>query len=125
MPAKTTARRGAVATQISASPNLVGEAFLSCASTEYFYSEEDMLDSAVLLNAAQPGATPPPIPAMKPLAGHSRDFEAPGWEGEMVARRVPGAWLVVEESDEIGLHVPVELLESLQATIQLRDLRSR
>jgi hypothetical protein len=30
-----------------------------------------------------------------------------------------GAWLVVEEEDDIGLKVPVELLESLQATIRL------
>jgi hypothetical protein len=35
----------------------------------------------------------------------------------MAARRIPGAWLVVEEEDRIGFRVPVELLEDLRATI--------
>jgi hypothetical protein len=117
--AKTTARGGAVATEIRPSRNVFGQAFLSCVSTEYLYLEEQLLDAAVLLDAAHPDAILPPLPAMKPLAGHSGIFEAPGWRGEIVARRIPGAWLVVEESDEIGLRVPVQLLERLHATIHL------
>jgi hypothetical protein len=53
------------------------------------------------------------------VAGHPGIFEAPRAEGEIAARRIPGAWIVVEEEDHIGLHVPVELLEHLRATIQL------
>jgi hypothetical protein len=56
---------------------------------------------------------------MKPLAVHPGIFEAPGAEGELVARRVAGAWLVVEEEDRIGLKVPVELLEALHVTLAL------
>lgn len=56
---------------------------------------------------------------MKPLAGHPGIFEAPGSEGEIAARPITGAWLVVEEQDDIDLKVPVELLKSLQATIRL------
>jgi hypothetical protein len=72
----------------------------------------------VLLNASHPGATPPPLPGMKPLAEHRGIFYAPGCEGETAALRIPGAWLVVEEEDDIGLKVPVELLKSLRATIR-------
>lgn len=119
LPAQTEARRGAVASEIRAYPNLLGQAFLSCVNTDYFYLEEHSLESAVLLDAAHPGSTPPPLPDMKPLAGYPGIFEAPGCEGTRVARRIPGAWLVVEENDEIGVRVPVELLDDLQATINL------
>jgi hypothetical protein len=39
--------------------------------------------------------------------------------GELVLRRIPGAWLVVAESDDIGLGVPVELLGQLHARVHL------
>jgi hypothetical protein len=121
LPAEITPRWGTVATQIRAYPNLLGHAFLSCVDTFYFYLGEHALDAAVLLDAAHPGATPPPLPEMKPLPGHPGFFQAPASEGEIAARRIPGAWLVVEENDEIGLSVPVELLESLQAAIKGRE----
>jgi hypothetical protein len=56
---------------------------------------------------------------MKTLAGHPGVFEAQSSEGRMVARRIPGAWLVVTEETTSGLAVPVELLEHLRATIHL------
>lgn len=114
----TVAESGYVATQVKPYRGLIGKALLSCVSTVYVYHREHHLTSAVLLNASHPGAMPSPLPAMKPLAGHSGIFEAPGSEGELVARRIPGAWLVVEEEDGIGLGVPVELLDDLQATIR-------
>jgi hypothetical protein len=83
------------------------------------YNEEHHLTAAVLLDASHPGATPSPLPGVQPLAGHPGIFEAPGAEGELAARRIPGAWLVVEEEDRIGLRVPVELLEDLHATVRL------
>lgn len=119
LPAQIEARQGAVATDIRAYPNLLGQPLLSCVDTDYFYLGEHSLDSAVLLNAAHPGSAPPPLPGMKPLAGDPGIFEAPGCEGELVGRRIPGAWLVVEENDEIGVRVPVELLDDLHATINL------
>ncbi len=119
LPRETVAYRGDVATQIRPYRGLLGRALLSCVDTVYIYHGEHHLTSAVLLNALHPGATPPPLPAMKPLAGHPGIFEAPGSEGEIVARRIPGAWIVVEEEDRIGLGVPVELLEDLRATIRL------
>ena len=116
------AESGYVATLIKPYRGLLGKALLSCASVVYVYHKEHSLTAAVLLNASHPGTTPPPLPAMKPLAGHAGIFEAPGSEGELVARRVPGAWLVVEEEEGIGLGVPMELLEALEATIQSRVL---
>lgn len=118
LPRETSARWGSVATVIRPETGLVGHALMSCVDTTYFYLEEHALTAAVLLNASHPGATPPPLPGMKPLVGHPGIFAAPDSQ-EMAARRIPGAWLVVQENDGIGLRVPVELLESLRATIRL------
>ncbi len=114
LPRETVAYEGNVATRIRPHPGLVGRALLSCADTVYIYQEEHRLTSAVLLNASHPGATPPPLAGMKRLAGYPGIFEAPGGEGERVARRIPGAWLVVEEEDGVGLGVPVELLDDCE-----------
>jgi hypothetical protein len=119
LPPETSARWGSVATRIQPYQGLVGRALLSCVDIVYFYLEEHALDSAILLSAAHPGATPPPLPGMSPLVGHPGVFRSPGAEGERVARRISGAWLVVEENDGIGLRVPLELLEALRAGVDL------
>lgn len=119
-PTKTVAIEGDVATrirQIRPYRGLIGKPYVSCVDTVYLYDHKHHLTSAVLLSASHPGATPPPLPGMKPLAKHKGIFEAPGSEGELVARPIPGAWLVVEEEDHIGLAVPVALLEGLHARI--------
>lgn len=116
LPRETSARWGSVATVIQPVRGLVGRALQSCVDITYFYLEEHALDAAVLLDASHPGATPPPLPDMRPLAGHPGIFEAAG-SAEMVARRVAGAWIVVEESDGVGPSPPIELLEHLHATI--------
>lgn len=119
LPRETVAYRGAVATQIRSYRGLLGRGFLSCVDTVYIYEEQHHLTAAVLLDALHPGATPSPLPDMKRLAGHPGIFEASRCQGRIAARRIPGAWLVVEEEDRIGLRVPVELLEHLQATVHL------
>jgi hypothetical protein len=119
LPRETVTYQGDVATRIRPYRGLLGGGFLSCVDTVYINHEEHHLTAAVLLNASHPGATPPPLPGMEALAGHPGIFEAPGAEGNRAARRIPGAWLVVEEEDRIGLRVPVELLERLRATIRL------
>jgi hypothetical protein len=108
-----------VATRIRAYRGLLGGGFLSCVNTVYVYHEEHHLTAAVLLDASHPGATPPPLPGMKPLAGHPGIFEAPGAEGEVAARHISGCVACGREEDRIGLRVPVELLEHLRATIHL------
>jgi hypothetical protein len=119
LPPETSARWGSVATKIRPVKGLIGQAFLSCVNITYFYLGEHALTAAVLLNASHPGARPPRLPGMRPLAGHPGIFEAPGDGNEMAARRIPGAWLVVEEGDRIGLGVSVEILEHLHPTIRL------
>ena len=69
-----------------------------------------------MLDAAHPGVAPPNLPGMEPLPGHPSLYEAPP---DRFARRIPGAWLVVEEEDNIGPTVPVELLERLHASLHL------
>jgi hypothetical protein len=115
-----TEQGGSIATRIQPVVGLIGTTYLSCVDYDYFYEEEDQLDSAVLLNARHPGAEPPPLPAMQPLTGHPGIFTSPGFAGERVARRIPSAWLVVEESDQIGLRIPLALLEALSAEINLQ-----
>lgn len=107
---------GTAATRVRPFPELLGQAFISCAETTYFYQDNHDLPAAVLVDAARPGAVPPGLPGMEPLAGHPSVFEAPP---DMFARRVRGAWLVVEEEDNIGPSVPVELLEHLRARVHL------
>jgi hypothetical protein len=99
-------RRGSLATRIRSYPELIGRAFLSCIDVGYHVfipgGGETDVTATVLLNAAHPGATPAPLPDMKPLHGHSAIFVAPSSGGEMVARRIPGAWVVAEEAGEDG-----------------------
>lgn len=120
LPAKIVASKGSVVARIRAVHGLIGQALLSCAETIYTYEEEHELPAAVLLDAAHPGWIPPPLPDMTPLSGYAGIFEAPGSAGEnLVARRIPGAWLVVEEQDGVGIRAPIELLEHLRASVRL------
>jgi hypothetical protein len=118
-PPDTVATDGDVALRIGSFRGLLGRAFFACADTTYVYREEHHLRSAILLNAVHPGATPAPLPGMRPIASRPGLFEAPGVNGVRVARRLPGAWIVVEEVDNIGLRVPIELVDHLRATISL------
>ena len=71
--------------------------------------------AAVLLDAERPGTDPPRLPAIQALAGHPGLFEAPSSEGRVVARRIPGAWLVATEQGPGSLVPALELLKNLQA----------
>jgi hypothetical protein len=106
---------GSVATTVRPILGLLGRAFLSCARTVYFRPPGEYVTAAVLLDAERPGSDPPRLPAMQPLAGHSGLFEAPSSEGEVLARRIPGAWLVAAEQSPGGLVTALELIENLQA----------
>jgi hypothetical protein len=114
LPRETVPIEGTVATRVRPFPELLGRAFIACADTVYFYQDNHDIPAAVLLDAANPGATPPGLPGMKPLAGHPSVFTGPP---DKFARRIPGAWLVVLGEDNIGQSVPLELLEHLRATV--------
>jgi hypothetical protein len=113
-------RWGEVVTAVRRSySGLLGRPFLSCASAEYF-REEQPVEAGILLDASHPGAEPPPLPAMKAVAGHPGIFEAQGesGEGQMLGRRVRDAWLVVEEGGST-LEERLALLEHLRARVEI------
>jgi hypothetical protein len=106
---------GSVAATVRAVPGLLGRAFVSCARTVYDRPEGQYITAAVLLDAAHPGAPPAPLPGMTPLRGDPGLFEAFSSEGQVVARRIPGAWLVATEQAASSTGPTVELLENMQA----------
>jgi hypothetical protein len=116
LPSETRVLEGTVAVRVRPLPELLSHAFIACAETAYWYQDEHQLPAAVLLNAAHPGAEPPGLPGMKPLASHPGIFETPP---DRFARRIGGAWLVVQEEDNIGPSIPIELLEHLHATVHV------
>lgn len=83
-----------VVSTVKAVGGLIGEALLACATTEYALAKW-LMGASILVDAARPGVTPPPLPLMKPVVGHPNIFEEPGQLGPQVARRIRGGWLVV------------------------------
>jgi hypothetical protein len=96
----------------------VSGAYASCANTLYQFGDKRLI-VAIMLNASDPGATPGDLPGMRPLDGHPGFIETLGIEGEMVGRRLPGAWLVV--SGRGVLTQRLKLLEDIRATLNLPE----
>jgi hypothetical protein len=106
-------------TMISTYKGLLGHAFISCASVKYFSTNETAMTAAVLVNASRPGAPPAQqLPGAKPLPGDPGVVRALGSGGSVLAKRVPGGWIVVEEGGT-GLQEPTALLEHLTAKIDV------
>src|SRR5262249_25777788 len=110
------AQWGTVVTRIRGYAASVGRPFLSCISTEYYLENWPLL-AALLLDGPEPGQTPAVLPAMRPLRGHPGIFVAPGSEGQMYARRIPRAWLVVAPDGSPAR--ALELLAHLRAAVRL------
>ncbi len=82
---------GAVMTTVRPHPDVRGREFVDCVRTSYLLGNWP-LEADVLLDAAHPGSTPGPLPAMQPVTGDSRILQGPGVEGETVARRIRGGF---------------------------------
>jgi hypothetical protein len=54
---------------------------------------------------------------MEPVPGHTDIYQAPGPEGELLGRRIAGAWLVVEKGQ--GLQQRLGFLEHLRVELEL------
>lgn len=114
---------GIVASRIHPHPSLVAQPLLACVSSLYRFEGFSLLAS-VLLDVAHPGSVPGSLPAMRPLSGHPGVFQAFGGafgglssNGQILARRIAGAWLVVAEGS--GIQQRLTLLEHLSATIHI------
>jgi hypothetical protein len=119
-PRGLSANGGSVITEVHSYSGFVGQGFITCASTSYELAGWPLL-ATVLISASHPGARPPSLPAMKPLPGHPGVFSAPGGEeegpeGELYARRMPGAWLLVSRAKPAQR---LALLQRLRATVHL------
>jgi hypothetical protein len=114
----TVAWEGAVADAIRPVRRLLGRALVSCADTVYIHRVGEYVTAAVLLDASRPGAAPPALPGMKPFGGHPGIFQASSSGGPVVARRIPGAWVVATTSEgPVGPAMPIEILEHMRVTI--------
>jgi hypothetical protein len=107
---------GFVATHVSSFSALIGHPFLSCASNSYTFDRQSLVGS-VLVDAVHPGAEPASLPTMKPVYGYRGIFSALGSNGTMLARRIPGAWLVV--SGGRGEQQRLAVLRELRASVRL------
>ncbi len=111
-----TAQWGQIAASIKPYPRkIIGRAFFSCASTEY-YLHRWPLETAILLDAQHPGSPPAAIPGMHAVPGAPGVYEARGaFDGDLTARRQGNAWLVVAGGS--GLEQRLEVLRHLTTTI--------
>jgi hypothetical protein len=95
---------------------VIGRAFFSCVDTEY-YLHGWPLDTAILLDAAHPGAPPAAIPGLRAMATESGYFDGPGdFHGDLTATRVGNAWLVVAGGS--GPSQRVEVLRHLSISVR-------
>lgn len=108
-------RFGHVATSLSPTPGVAGGGFASCADTEYSFGRSS-LDAAILLDADEPGLMEPAeLPGATRVHHHPGLFSAPGWNGEILARRVGEAWLAVEGG--ASLRQRIEVLAHLRPRV--------
>jgi hypothetical protein len=109
---------GQIAASIKPYPRkIIGRAFFSCASTEY-YLHHWPLETAILLDAQHPGTAPAAIPVMHGVRGAPGVYEARGaFDGDLTARRQGNAWLVVAGGSGPGQRL--EVLHHLKTTIAL------
>ena len=94
-----TASSGSVVSDLRPVVGLIGRPFITCVATRYTYryssTDESSLQAYMVLDAGDPGIAPAPLPGMTPVAGHP-GVEQSRLEGlALVARRVPGAWLLL------------------------------
>lgn len=113
---------GVVVDRLVSHAELPANPLLACVSTSFRLKGAPLI-ATLLVDATHPGTTPTALPAMKVLPGHPGIYEAIGGGiggladgGQILARRVPGAWLVVGRAESIQR---LALLENLTAAVHL------
>ncbi len=90
------------------SPGVKGAALLSCVDTEYYFNNWP-LQAAILLDARAPGRAPGPLPAASPVPGHPGlvNIALGPFLGEITARRLTNAWLLVQGARDLQQRIQV------------------
>jgi hypothetical protein len=114
---------GAVVSRFESHVSFVGRPLLACASTWYHVGGSTVLAS-VLVDAGRPGVEPGPLPGAASLKGHAGMFVASGAslagikdDGQMVARRIAGGWLIAAEGTGVAQRAAV--LKAISASIRV------
>jgi hypothetical protein len=116
------AEGGSVITSVARYSGLIGEGFVSCASTLFNLAGWPVL-ATVLISASNPGAAPRALPEMTPVPGRRGLFEAPGpgtrgSESMLLMRRVRGGWLLVSGAKPKQRLI---VMKALSATVRTSD----
>jgi hypothetical protein len=107
---------GMVMVMVRPHRDVYGKEFVSCIRTSYLLDNWP-LTAVVLLDAARPGTIPASLPTFHRLMGHAGIFEGFTLEGEAVARRIPGGWLIVAKGKD--LEQRLTFLEHLRPKVNL------
>ncbi len=110
------ARSGHVATALPPTPGIAGGGFASCVDVEYAFAGSGF-DAALLLNPAEPGGSGSlaGLPGARPVPHHRGYVSAPGWNGQILARREGNGWLAVEGGS--SLRRRLQVLEHLRGHV--------
>jgi hypothetical protein len=111
------AESGTVVSVLRPLVGVPGRPFITCAATTYKYRADPQLAAYVLLDAEHPRASPAAIDGLGPVEGPGDPFESSFRGGYFVARRVHGAWLVVEGGRDVTQRL--SLLAHLRVTVHL------
>jgi hypothetical protein len=112
---------GQVATAIRPYPTpIIGRGFLSCIDTEYYVPGRGMR-AAVLLDAANPGASAPAaIPGLEPIPRAPGLYNSAGGlasHGPITAKREGNAWVIVAGGGRDAEEARIRLLRHLTVTL--------
>ncbi|HEV3321684.1 MAG TPA: hypothetical protein VG147_05765 [Solirubrobacteraceae bacterium] len=118
---RITAEWGQVATAIRPYPApIIGRGFLSCVDTEYYIPGRG-LRAAVLLDAANPGASAPAaIPGLKPIPQAPGLYNSAGGlvlNGPISAKREGDTWVIVAGGGRDAEGARIRLLRHLTVTL--------
>jgi hypothetical protein len=95
---------------------LLRGAMLPCASLTFGGGASSTV-ATVLLDADDPGTEPAELPAAQVVKGHPGIVSEPANGGEILARRITGAWLVVTKATSIKQGIA--LLERIHVGLDL------
>jgi hypothetical protein len=112
------ATSGSVISVLRRVSGVPGRPYVTCAITNFKYrNDSPELEAQMVLDAVHPGVAPSPIAALTPVSGQPGVFQSRLDGGSVVGRRVPGAWLLVEEGASLAQRLV--LLATLRASVHL------